>query len=101
LKITDLKPGMEGLDLVVTVLELAEVRELKTKTGNVHRLVDGLVADASGRMAITFWDEQTGSLGDVKIGDLLRISNCFMSSYKGERRINVGRDSSLKRVDSP
>lgn len=92
---------MEGLDLLVSIVELAGVRELTTKTGHFHRLIDGLVGDEPGRMAITFWDEQIGSLSDVKIGDLLQISDCFMSSYRGERRINVGHNSKVKRIGGP
>jgi len=99
LRIGDLKPGMEGVNLRVRVLQLLPVREVTTRFGRFHRLVDGVVEDDSGRMSITFWDAHVEALRDVKPGDLIEVRNCFISSFRGERRINVGRDSEIRKIE--
>ena len=98
-KIVDLKPGMEGLSLTVALVEISEVRELTSKIGRFHKLIDGVVQDSTGRMAITFWDDRLDFVQSIKIGDVVEISDCFVSSFRGERRINVGRGSSVKSVN--
>ena len=99
LKIGDLKPGMEGVNLRVRILQLQPLREITTRLGRFHKLVDGLVEDASGRMSITFWDDRIEALEDIKPGDLIEVRNCFISSFRGERSINVGRDSQIRKIE--
>jgi len=99
LRIGDLKPGMEGVNLRVRILQLQALREITTRLGRFHKLINGLVDDASGQMSITFWDDQIVALGDIKPGDLIEVRNCFISSFRGERRINVGRDSQIRKIE--
>ncbi|MFB0543984.1 MAG: hypothetical protein ACETVR_04300 [Candidatus Bathyarchaeia archaeon] len=90
---------MEGVNLRVRVLQLQPPREITTRFGRFHRLVEGLVEDASGQMSITFWDDHVESLEGIKPGDLIEVRNCFISSFRGERRINVGRDSQIRKIE--
>lgn len=90
---------MEGVNLRVRILQLQPLREITTRFGRFHKLVNGLVEDASGQMSITFWDDQIGALEDIKPGDLIEVRNCFISSFRGERRINVGRDSQIRKIE--
>ena len=41
----ELRPGMEDLDLDVTIISLEEPREIETHRGKKHILVDGMVQD--------------------------------------------------------
>ena len=41
----ELRPGMEELDLEVTIISLEEPREVETHRGKKHTLVEGMVQD--------------------------------------------------------
>ena len=98
-KIKDLKPGMERVNLRIKILQLQPPRKVTTKFGRSHVLVDGLAEDPSGQAPITFWNDQIEALSGVKMGDVIEAKNCFVSSFKGERRINVGRGSEIRRIE--
>jgi replication factor A1 len=98
-KVKDLKPGMEGVTLHVKILQMQPPREVKTKFGRFYRLVDGLAEDESGRIPITFWNEQIEALTSIEPGDVVEVRNCFVSSFKGEKRINAGRGAEIRKIE--
>jgi ssDNA-binding replication factor A large subunit len=88
---------MENVELVVELISLEEPREVTTYSGLEHTLVEGLVKDGSGTMGLTVWNEKIEELEKVEAGDTLRLVGCFITSFKGELSVNVGRDSDIKR----
>jgi ssDNA-binding replication factor A large subunit len=88
---------MEDVALDVELLSLGEPREVETYTGLKHRIVEGVVRDSSGSMGLTVWNERIEELDGVKLGDRLTLAGVFVSSYKGELSVNVGRDSSISK----
>ena len=95
MRLADLRPGMEHMDFKVRVIKLNEVRKIKTYSGLEHTLVEGEVADDSGNVSVTVWNEKIAELEGIEIGDLVEMKNCFITSFRGIIQINVGRDSSV------
>ena len=99
MKIEDLRPGMEGVDLEVSVLRLEEQREVTTHSGITHVLVEGEVEDDSGSIRLTVWNDSIEQLMNVNLGNRLELKNCFITSFKGVLSANVGRDSKVQQLD--
>lgn len=95
MKIKDLKPGMEGVNLEVRVLKLEKPRRVKTYTGIEHTLLEGEVEDDTGRAPINFWNEKANEINGVGLNTRIKILNCFITSFKGILQINVGRGSEI------
>ena len=95
MRLADLRPGMEHMDFKVRVIKLNEVRKIKTYSGIEHTLVEGEVADDSGNVSFTVWNEKIAELEGIEIGGLVEMRNCFITSFRGIIQINVGRDSSV------
>jgi replication factor A1 len=95
MKLKDLRPGMEHVDIQVRLVGLEEPREVETNYGVTHVLVDGQVEDDSGKVELTVWNEKTEQLNRVKLGDIVELKDCFITSFKGNLSINVGRDSEI------
>jgi len=94
-KIGDLRPGMENVDLRVRVLRLKEPREITTYTGLEHVLVEGEVEDQTGRAVLTVWNDMIGQLEGVEVGAVAELRSCFITSFQGVIHINVGRGSEI------
>jgi len=94
-----LRPGMEHVDATVRLLSLEEPREVLTSYGVTHVLVEGEVEDESGRMRLTIWNEKIQELEGIEVGSLVDLGDCFVTSFKGELSINVGRDSGIDLSD--
>jgi ssDNA-binding replication factor A large subunit len=89
---------MEHIDLVVELIELREPREVETNYGVTHTLVEGTVDDGSDQMGFTVWNEKIELLEGIEVGDRLALEDCFITSFKGDLSVNVGRDSDIKKT---
>jgi len=99
MKIEGLRPGMENIDLDVTVLNLKEPKHVTTYSGLEHVLVEGEVEDDTGKAFLTVWNEQIDQLDGIAIGNIVGLKNCFISSFKGVIHVNIGRDSEIIKKD--
>lgn len=95
MKLSELRPGMEGVELVVKIVSLNEPREVTTYSGLTHNIVDGVVEDETGTMELTVWNEKIEDVVAVEIGSVVELSNCFITSFKGVLSVNIGRDSEI------
>ena len=94
----ELRPGMEELDLEVTIISLEEQREVETHRGIKHVLVEGFVEDEKATQQLTVWNDSIALLAPFKPGDKVKLINCFISSYKGVLSVNVGRESRIEKL---
>ncbi|TRO50684.1 hypothetical protein E2P71_10100 [Candidatus Bathyarchaeota archaeon] len=95
MKLNELRPGMENLELSVEILSIGEPREVETYTGLKHMLVEVEVKDETDSIGLTVWNESIAELENVKPGDAAKLVNCFITSFKGVLSINVGRESKI------
>lgn len=95
LNIGDLKPGMSSVNIKVTVSEISEPKHVITSKGVEHEILEAKVEDETGAMMLVLWGEKVFPL---KVGDVLQIGNGFVTSFKGEWRINVGKYGEITKV---
>jgi len=93
-KVKDLKPGQEHVNVVVRVLERRGIKSIRTRSGD--RTI-GLytVGDDTGRVTLVAWGSKAASL---EAGDVVEIDNAWVSTYRGEVQLNIGRSSVIERM---
>ncbi|XP_066544482.1 SOSS complex subunit B2 [Amia ocellicauda] len=89
--IKDVKPGLKNLNIVFIVLEIGRV----TKTKDGHEVRSCKVADKSGSITISVWDE-LGSL--IQPGDIIRLTRGYASIWKGCLTLYTGRGGDLQKI---
>ena len=93
LNINDLRDGMRRVDVEAQVTEIGEPREVTSKrTGANLTVADAVLTDDSGSIKLTLWNEQ---IDQVKVNDMVKIANGYVTSWQGERQLNVGRYGTL------
>ena len=95
LNISDLKPGMDHVNLKAEVLNISKPKQIITGTGVERNILEMEVRDETGSIALILWDER---ILPVKVGDNLQIENGFVSSFKGKWRINIGKYGDAKKI---
>jgi len=95
LNICDLKPGMSRVNIKVKVVSTAEVQQVTTGRGIEHEIHESKVEDETGSVTLVLWDDK---ILPLKAGDLLQIENGFVTSFKGDWRINVGKYGEITKV---
>jgi len=93
-KVEGLNPQSRQLNLTVKVVSKGEVRETVSRTdGTSHKVSDALVADETGSIYMTLWDD---NIDKVKEGDVIDVKNGYVSLFKGSMRLNIGRFGSFE-----
>jgi hypothetical protein len=92
-EIGDLRVGMEGINLSAEVLEVNEPYVVNTRTGNQGVVANALIGDKTGRVQLSLWGEQVGS---VSVGDTVQIINARMLAFRGKKQLRIGRKGTLK-----
>jgi replication factor A1 len=92
MKVSELKPGMRRVDVEAKVLSLSETREVTTRAGDQSRVATADVSDDSGTVKLTLWNEQ---IDQVKVNSNVKIENGYVTSFRGETQLNVGRYGKL------
>jgi len=100
MKLNELRPGMEDVNLRIKVLRLDEPRKVTTNSGITHVLVEGEVEDETGRMGLTVWNERIEQLKGVEVGSVVDLRSCFITSFRGVLSVNVGRDSEMVKAEA-
>jgi replication factor A1 len=89
LKIKDLHDGMKRIDIQAKVIAKAPTREVMSRYKDViHRVADTTISDETGTIKLTLWNEQ---IEQVNVNDNIKIENGYVTSYRGEIQLNVGR----------
>jgi replication factor A1 len=97
IKIGDLNSFSRRVYTVVKVISKSEPREVTSKSDNsTHNVCEALVADDTGSIYLTLWDE---AIDDVQEDQVLKLNNAYVNVFKGSMRLNLGRYGSYKQLD--
>lgn len=89
--IKDIKAGLKNLNVVFIVLEIGRV----TKTKDGHEVRSCKVADRTGSITISVWDEIGGL---IQTGDIIRLTRGYASMWKGCLTLYTGRGGELQKI---
>ena len=95
MKLNELRPGMENIDLEVYIISIGKPREVETYSGLKHTIVECEIKDETETMRLTVWNDTIEELTKVKPGNHILITNCFITSFKGVLSVNIGRESEI------
>ncbi len=91
--IKDLQDGMKRVSVEAQVVDKGDIREVRSRyKDETYRIVDAVVADESGSIKLTLWNDQ---IEMVNVGDKIKIENGYVTSFKSEIQLNVGKFGKL------
>jgi len=93
MKISELSLGNNRVSLEAIVRRKLGEREVVTRFGKIL-LREFEIEDESGKVKLVTWGRKIGS--NVNVGDRIRIENGFVTSFRGELQLNVGRYGNLE-----
>jgi replication factor A1 len=90
MKIRQLEPLNRNIHVVFKVIEKGERREVTSRnSGEQHTVCDTLVADESGAIVLSLWDEDIESCQE---GSIYELSNGYVNVFRGSLRLAGGRN---------
>jgi len=79
-----------------TIDSIGEPRAVNLKTGGQAQVADAILKDDTGQIKLTLWDAQ---IKMVKSGSKVRIENGYITNFKGENSLNVGKYGKLTVIE--
>ncbi|MEM3378500.1 MAG: OB-fold nucleic acid binding domain-containing protein [Candidatus Bathyarchaeia archaeon] len=93
MKISELKNGMKRVNVEAKVVEKGTPRQVMSRyKDETYTVADAMIADETGSIKLTLWNEQ---IDQVNVNDTIRIENGYVTSFKGEIQLNVGKFGTL------
>ena len=68
------------------------------RDGSAHKVCDALVGDETGVVYLTLWDD---NITKVNEGDSIRVENGYVTLFKGNIRLNIGKYGKLEPAKEP
>jgi len=89
LDIKDLRNGIKRVSVEANVVEKGTPRQVMSRyKDETYTVADAVVADETGSIKLTLWNEQ---IAQVEVGNKVKIENGYVTSFKGEIQLNVGK----------
>ncbi len=93
LKIKDLRNGMKNISVEAKVIEKSEPREVLSRfKDETYKVATAIISDETGTIKLTLWNDQ---INQVKVDDKVKVENGYITSFKGEIQLNIGKYGTL------
>ncbi len=93
MEIKDLRNGMKSVTVEGKVLEKGETREVHSRFGDkTFNVATAIISDETGTIKLTLWNEQ---INTVNVDDKVKVENGYITSFRGEIQLNIGRYGEL------
>jgi len=97
MKIGDLKSYSRKVYTVAKVISIGESREVTSRKDNTtHNVCEALVADDTGSVYLTLWDD---SIDAIEEDMVLKLDNAYVNVFRGSMRLNLGKYGSYEVLD--
>jgi replication factor A1 len=98
-KVGELTPQSRAVNVTAKVVSKSEIREIPMgRDGSAHKVCDALVGDETGVVYLTLWDDNITKVND---GDTIRVENGYVTLFKGNIRLNIGKYGKLEPAKEP
>lgn len=93
MKISELKNGMKRVSVEAKVTEKSDAREVLSRfKDETYRVATAMITDETGTIKLTLWNDQ---INQVNVNDTIKVENGYVTSFKGEIQLNIGRYGTL------
>ena len=76
-KIAELEPNMESLEIIGRVVDVHGVREFHRPDGTSGKVMGLTIGDETGLVRVSLWHAHADEASDVRAGDILKLVDCY------------------------
>lgn len=95
MQVKDLKPRQGNVNIELEITEVGEAKEFQ-KFGNTGRVANAIGKDSTGTIKVSLWNDDVDK---IKEGDMIRITNGWVSEFQGEKQLSAGRLGKLEVIN--
>jgi replication factor A1 len=95
MNISELKANTANASIEAEIVSMEPAREVMGKYGRRLRVANATLKDDSGEIVLSLWNEDADKYAQ---GDRLKITDGWVSEYKGQLRISAGRSGKIEKL---
>ena len=100
LKVEDLVPGLNNVNLKLTIERVGPIREFTKKDGTIGKLVKAEAFDETGNISLCFWDGNAEHSKNIIDGSNLYITSAYTrAGLDGRVEVHCGNKASIQIVE--
>ncbi len=96
LQIKDVDVSTKWVNLKAMVVEKSVTRTVYSRVGGSYTLSTATISDDTGSVQLPLWDAQ---IDLVSVGDMVRIENGRVKSFRGALQVSIGKKSKLNVIE--
>jgi replication factor A1 len=80
---------MKNVSIEAKVIEKSDPREVVSRfKDETYKVATAIIADETGTIKLTLWNDQ---INQVNLNDKVKVEKGYVTSFKGEIQLNIGR----------
>jgi replication factor A1 len=96
--ISELELGMWDVDIEAKVVNVFPPKSFEKKNGTEGKVQNFVVADESGSIRITIWDDRVNQLEELKEGDIIRVEHGYVKEgFRDDVEFHLGQRAKIER----
>lgn len=100
LSVENIVPGMNRVDLHAKVVDISDVNTFERDEGEEGSVRNIVLADGTGTVRMTLWDEQTEIGGKLDEGDSIEVNGAYSrEDNRGNVELRVGDETTIGMLD--
>lgn len=97
LKIGELEPNLDAVELVGRVVEVSERREFTRPDGRKGTVASIVLGDDTGTVRVSLWREHAEIVEQLKVGDVVRLVDAYTTlGLMGQVELHLGSQGKLE-----
>lgn len=96
IKISEVKNGMNSLNIIGKIIDMGTVRTFQRKDGTAGKVRNITIGDDTGKIRLTLWDAKADA-ADLRTGDTVEIMNAYAreNSFSNQTELQLGSGGSM------
>ncbi|MDP3105158.1 MAG: OB-fold nucleic acid binding domain-containing protein [Candidatus Methanoperedens sp.] len=96
IKISEVKNGMNSLNIIGKIIDIGTVRTFSRKDGTAGKVRNITLGDDTGKIRLTLWDAKADA-PEFKAGDTVEIMNAYSrdNSFSNQTELQIGSGGSM------
>jgi ssDNA-binding replication factor A large subunit len=91
MKIGELEPNVDAIEVVGRVMETTKPREFTRSDGRRGKVASIIIGDETGTTRVSLWHEQADKVEEIKVGDVLKLIDCYSTlGLFGQPELHLG-----------
>ncbi len=91
LKISQIKSGMENIEVEGEIISITSPRQVYTKYGPA-KVATAILRDETGSIRLVLW---RGQIDRVRRGDYIRITDAYTREFRGNLELYISRSGKI------